>query len=594
MFEIVFVLLLLLIVFYAFVREKYPPDIIAMAALAILLITGILSIEEATSVFSNQAPITIGAMFVLSAALERTGVIDRLGRIIISVAGKSQLTAMLTIMPVVMLLSAFTNNTPIVVVLTPVIIMLARQMDLKASRLLIPLSYAAIFGGMTTLIGTSTNLLVNGVALEKGYDSFGMFEMTAPALIMGTVGILYMLFVGRFLLRDRMTIAGILGDKIRRQFIAELLIPQDSPLIGKNVMDAGLTADKDTNILDVVRGTRSLRFLLEDVELKAGDHVVIETNASEMIAFKESGAVEFKVQDQHVIEPIRAEENVTMEGIVGPHSSLVGRQLSRLNLRRLYGIYILAVHRSGEQISSPYEAVTLEMGDTLLLEGPAEGLKQMFDEEELVNLSLTTERPLRRRRAPIAILAALMVIILAAFDVMPIASLALIAASGLVLTRCIDPDEVYTSIDWNILFLIFGMLGLAKAMDVTGAADFIVTFVMGFMDGYGPWALLAVTYLMTSLLTEMISNNAVAVLMAPIAIGIAAQAGLDPRPFLIAVMFAGSASFTTPIGYQTNTFVYSAGGYKFTDFVRVGLPLNLLMWAVAMIVIPIFWPFQAG
>ncbi len=584
------VLFLVLAVFAGFVREKFAPDMIAMSALALLLALGILNKDEAFSVFSNGAPITIAAMFVLSAALERTGVLDVLGKQLIRIASKSYLLALVSVMVLVMFVSAFMNNTPVVVVLTPVVIAMARQVGVSSSKMLMPLSFAAIFGGATTMIGTSTNLLVNGVAIEKGVPAFGMFEITLPGLALAGVGFVYLLIVGRFLMPERTSVSSIL-DKERRPFLAQALISQDSTLIGKTVEDANLER-QNCQVLDVIRLGQSLRYGIANVTLRAGDLLVLEARAGEMLALKEGGQVEFVRPEDRTFEPVSAEETVVVEGIVGPESYLVGRLASRLNLRRLYGVYIMAIQRNDENYrANNFENVRITYGDTLLIEGPADGIRRLLDDGVLISLTHPQERAVRRAHAPIAIAAVIAVMGLAALNVMPIASLALIAMFAVVMFGCLDADEVYKAIEWRLLFLIFGMLGLSIAMEKTGVASQIVDLVMSFVESYGPLAVLAVLYLLTNILTEMVSNNAVAVLMAPIAIGVADQMGLDSRPFLVAIMFAASASFSTPIGYQTNTFIYNAGGYRFSDFLKVGLPLNVMMWATAMIVIPIFWPF---
>jgi di/tricarboxylate transporter len=477
-----------------------------------------------------------------------------------------------------------------VILLTPIMISVATSVGVAPSRMLIPLSFAAIFGGTLTLVGTSTNILMSGVAQETGQPPITMFEMTLPGLILATVGMVYMIFAGRYLLPDRASLSGLLGQESKRRFLARLLIPNGSNYIGKQLSDLPFNT-AETRILDVVRGEVSMRRTMKDLVLEVGDRLVLKTGTGEILGLKEDGQIAFRDREDHDVEPVTADQTITMEASVGPNSHLRGRPIKDLKLRRKYGVYLMAVHRQEQNISQELQDLRLQFADTLLLEGPPEGLQRMMEDGGIVNLSTPTERPQRRPKAPIAIATIFGVMGLAALNVMPIAGLAVIGAVVVMMTRCVDPEEAFDAIDWRILFLIFGMLGLSMGMEETGTARLIVETVVGAVGGIGPLAILAAVYVLTSALTEMVSNNAVAVVIGPIVIALAIELGYDPRPFIMAVMFAASASFATPIGYQTNTFVYSAGGYKFVDFIKVGLPLNIIFAVIAVLIIPIFFPF---
>lgn len=580
-------------VFVAFARSWAPPDVIAMTAVALLLLTGVLSTDNLLPVFSNSGPITVAAMFILSAALEKTGVIEWAGQRISAIAARSHALAIGVLLGGTMLLSAFMNNTPVVVVLTPVVIGLAGVIGMAPSRLLIPLSYAAILGGVCTLIGTSTNLLADGVSQAHGLAPFGMFEITALGAISALVGGIYLAIFGRWLLPDRTSPTSVLDDSEQRRFLAEGLVLPGSKMIGKTLADAGLVRNPSGRIIDIIRSDRSMRHRLgtiAEVELAAGDRLVFQTHAREVMDLKQAKKLAFPGEEHSDLQPLSAHQAVCMEGIVGPGSRLVGRSIADLNLRRRYGVFVVAVHRQHENLSQAFDRLSLRFGDTLLIEGSPEGIRRLVDDGLLLNLNEVRTRPLRRNRAPVAVGAIAGVMVLAALGVMPIAGLAIMATVGVVLAGCVRPDEIYDAIEWRLLMLIFGMLGLSVAMEQTGAALLVAEGLLAMIGPFGPLVALSAIYLMGSTLTEMVSNNAVAVLMVPIAVGVAHQFGVDPRPFVVAVMFSASAAFATPIGYQTNTFVFHAGNYRFMDFVKVGMPLNVLLWIVATLLIPVFWP----
>jgi di/tricarboxylate transporter len=588
--HITIVLITVGVVFVGMAFERIPAEVLAMGGVCILLAIGILETEDVLKAFSNNAPFTVACLFVLSAALERTGVINELGLFMARVRWRSASQALLVMMVGVAAVSTFVNNTPIVVIMTPVVIVLAHAVKVAPSRMLMPLSFATIMGGTCSLIGTSTNIIVDGVAQSMGQPAFSIFEITIPGSIMAVAGIAYLYFIGRFLLPDRQTLTDSVGDAASRRFLTEVLVPEGSPLIGRTAAQAGLTEARGYTVLDIIRNDASIDPEHGEPKLAAGDRMVLTTSVVEFLGLRDAAGVVIDPVASHALEPIKTQDVRIVEGIIGPFSSLVGQKVADLNLRRLYDTYILAIHRQGEKMQGTFSGVRLQFGDTLLLEGPSGGLKRLFQRRDLVNLSSVVERPFRRDKAWIAVLAVVLVMVLSAFEALPIAATALIAAVAVVVAGCLDTGEAYDSIHWPILMLIFAMIAIGGAMETTGAARLVVENAVSLVRDLGPAAILSLLYLITSIITAFASNNAAAILLTPIGIGLAQELGVDPRPFIVAVMFAASADFSTPVGYQTNTFVYSAGNYKFLDFTKVGLPLNIMNWIIASIVLPLWWP----
>ena len=592
--EIAIVLMLVVAAIASFLWEKFPPDIVALSFFVIIAATGLVSTREVFSVFSNPAPITVAAMFVLSAALIRCGALDYLSTIFERAAGWPYQIVVFLLMSFVAFISAWINNTPVVVVFVPVVLNLARRMKLPASKFLIPISYASVLGGVCTLIGTSTNLVTNGILVEHGKPGLAMFELAWVGVPVTVVGALYLALFGPRLLPTRESLTSILSEDERREYMTEAFVPPGSPLIGRSLRAGGLVKARGFRVIEVVRDGVAAHLDPATSPLEEGDRLVLACRPSGIAHARAMPGFDFTAEAG--LEQIASHEGVVFEGAVAPNSEIIGRSISELNFRQRYRVIVLAIHRAGENVREKLETLPLQMGDILLMMGTEQAVNELRSGNDII---LFDRPPLpsfsRHKRIPLVLATIAAVVLAETFNILPIHVGAIAGAVLMCLTGCIKPKEAYESIEWNLLFVIFGMLALGVAMQQSGAAAWVAQNVVAGVDHvisgpHKPLVMLACIYLVTLVMTEILSNNAVAALMIPIALGIATEAGLDSRPFVIAVTIAASAAFATPIGYQTNTYIYGIGGYKFRDFVKVGVPLNLLCFAVAMIVIPRIWP----
>ena len=590
-----FLAILIAGVFVFFVKEWLSVEIVALVGMFLCVMVGILPLEGALSVFSHPAPLAIGCMFIVSAALERTGVIESLGDWFEDLAGKTEKTMLLWLVIIVALLSGFVNNTPVVVVFMPVILGICRRKEWKASRFLIPLSYAAIVGGTVTIIGTSTNLIAAGIAEESGLETFSMFEVSKLGLVFCLITIVYLLTLGRKLLPDRTTLASLIDTESTREFITHAYLSKGSPMVGKEFGETPFAKIKKLRLIEVRRNGLRVRVPLQEIRFREGDELFFKGSPDGVLDVSKTEGVEVKGGMEFGLEGVQTESAILMEGILGPDSSLVGRSLSEIKFRQQFGVIILAVHRRGKNLQEKFEDTKLAFGDTLLVQGSAEKMRRLFEQPDFVNLSAPTTKEFRIKKAPWAIGALVVFVILGALggfeviDKIPTVQLALGAVLFVLLTGCLEPKEAYDAVDWRIIFLIMGMLGIGLAMIESGLLVAIANQVEAVFGGMDPRLILALLYLLAAVLTELVSNQAVAVLLTPLAIQLGIQMGIEPRALVVAVMFGASASFSTPIGYQTNTYVFGAGGYKFGDFFRVGFPLALILWITASLLIPLLW-----
>jgi len=572
-----------------FVSGKFRVDLIAMCALAVLLVLGLISPEEGLYGFANQATLTIGAMFVVSMGLVRTGLVQWIAQRIDRLAGKGELRLILVLCVITAALSAFMVNTATVAILIPVVITLTAKRKISSSRVLIPLSFASQFGGVCTIIGTSTNMLVNGIGISKGMDSFRFFEFLPLGLVLVVVGTGYLLITSRWLLPKRKGEVDQVDKYLLADYQAELQVLGNSTLIGGTWEESKITPETKIELSNLMREGKAVA-RPKRTKIRPGDLLIVNGNIDEIIEIENKYDLEMFKNIRSVYEE-QSHEVRLVEALIPPNSNLIGQTIQGSNFFRSYGHPVLAIQRRGKSFKERLADIKLESGDTLLVHGQKDDIARLKNSPNIIVTNELTELSVRREKTTAALLVIIAVVVLAVTNVVPIMVAAMLGAAGMVLTRCITVEEAYNAIDWKIIFLLGGIIPLGLAIEQNGIVPLLADSVLRPLIAYGPVAVLAVIYIVVAVLTEAMSNNAAAAIMAPIAFSLAALMGVNPRPFLVAIAFAASTSFATPIGYQTNTMVYSAGGYRFTDFTRIGVPLNLIFWGLATLLIPLIWNF---
>lgn len=593
-FGIILAFAILVVALVIFALDIFPIDFVAFSLMALILLLGpLLNVGplEAISGFSNPATITVMAMFILSAGVYRTGLINVLAKKMVNFAGESQRLQLITVMLVVGPISAFINNTAAVAILIPSVIGLAHEHKRAPSKLLIPLSYFSQLAGVITLIGTSTNILASSITAEEGYGTFGMFEFASIGILVFITGAIYLLFVGQRLLPER-RIDEELGESYQiKEYMTEVLILENSPLVGKTLAESRLSELFDIYILDIYRNGRNLGFLIADeTVIRAGDILFVQAKTEQLLQIKDEEGLAFEPEAR--LGDLAVDNGTTKAGlievVIGPDSGLIGGTLESTNFRNRYNCTVIAMQSHGELIHDRLGQIHLAFGDTLLLRGEAFALQQIKRESGFIVTQEVQEEEFRAHKVPFALGIIAGVVVFAALGV-PILVTAIGGCVLMVLTGCLKVEEFHSAIRWDVIFLLAGVIPLGLALQNTGGADWLASQIVDIAYFVPPLIVLTLFYVMTTILTELISNNATVVVLVPIGIATAEALGLDARAIVLAIMFAASTSFMTPVGYQTNTLVFGPGGYKFLDYMRVGGPLNLILAIVTPIYIYYVW-----
>ena len=594
-FEIVFVLALIVLAFILFVSEKFSLDVTALFILTILFTGGFLTVEEAISGFSNPAVITIALLFILSQGLQKTRILEYLIVRINKLVSQSKNLGLGVYLLTIAFASALMNNTAIVAVFMPVTIRLAHQYHMSPSKLLIPLSYAAIMGGTLTLVGTSTNLIVNAVYIENGGSPLGMFEFAKYGWITLLVGLIYVLWIAPKILPSRTVTSSLTQSYHMAGYLTEMKISEDSPLVGSTCQERNVNQSYDVIVLDIQRDGRLIAYNVGRQTLRAGDILFVKGSLESFLRMKEVEKVTLLTDEKLTQSELEQDDNILVECMVTDQSDVIGKTLREANFRKRFGAFILAIRREGLIIRKKIAHVVLHTYDTLLIYGAKRQISELEKSGKFILLGEMQADLVKVRFWWISIVSIVLTVFLAAIGVLPILKGALISAVILMMFRVISPNEAYESIHWQVIVLIAALIPLGIVIQSSGTATYIANMIMQYVDTISPsmqpYVLFALVYFVTMVMTEVSSNTATAIIMTPIVIAITADMQFDPRPFIFGVCFAASASFSTPVGYQTNLMVYGPGGYRFSDYMKTGIPLALTFWILAILIIPTIWPF---
>ena len=594
--EIIIVLLILSLGFFLFIKEYFSIDVTALIILSSFFGMGYLTPSEAVSGFSNPAVITIGLLFILSSAIQKTGLLEYIVVTINRLVHSSKIIGLAAYYFTISIASSLINNTAIVAIFMPITIRLAHNYHVSPSKMLIPLSYAAILGGTLTLVGTSTNLLVNSIYMSyEGSQPLGMFEFLKYGAIILVIGTVYLLFIAPRLIPSRTTTSSLTKSYHLGGYLTEMKVKKGSVLVGKSCFDRSINQNYDVTVLDIIRDKKHIVKDIRRTILKEGDILFVRGTLENFLRMKEVEGVALLTDEKLTQSELEQEDNELVECLLTDDSGLVGKSLMSTNFRQIYGAFILAIRREGDIFRKKIAHMKLRAFDTLLVYGPSKKIASLSDGGNFIVLGKVQARLIKEKFWWVSIYVVLISIIFAAVGYIPIMKGAFLSVVILLSLKIITAQESYQSIHWQVIFLIAALIPIGIVIQKTGTADWIgnniSNFIFLFSSELQPYVLLATIYFITMILTEISSNVATAIIMVPIAIAVSNQLGLEPRPFVFTVAFAASSSFITPIGYQTNLMVYGPGGYKFSDYTRVGLPLSLILLVSAVLIIPKLWHF---
>jgi di/tricarboxylate transporter len=593
--DIILLGVIIVIALVLFITELFPIDVTALVVLGLLLIFGLVTPNESLSGFSNPAVITIGCLFIMSYALQKSHVLEYVIININKIIDKSQTLGMVVYLFCIGIASAVVNNTAIVAIFMPITIRLADKYNISPSKVLIPLSYAAILGGTLTLVGTSTNLIVNSILVDSSGISLGMLEFAKFGIIKFTVGLIYIFTIGHRLLPSRVAKSSSITNYSLDGYLTEFKINENSPLCGKTLLDRKINENYDVIVLDVLRGGEIITSNLRSLVLKQEDVLFVKGSFDNFQRLKEIENLALLTDVKLTQEELEQEDHILAECLITDNSELIGQTLQEANFRRSFGSFVLAIRREGEVIRRKLAQFILKPFDTLLVYGPQDRINQLASKEGFIVLGKVNASLDSHPLWWLSIFTILFAVVMAIFKIIPIVVGVILGVIALLLARVITPNEAYSSIHWQVIIVIAAFLPMGAAMKKTGLDEIIGNFIGNIVTLFPvdliPYFLLAIIYLITMVLTEIASNVATAIIMTPIALTLATQFGFDPRPFIFAVCYAASASFITPIGYQTNLMVFGPGGYRYSDYIKVGLPLGIILWIISVFVIPMIWPF---